>query len=196
MTTRRSYIPSALLLALIIVLGSTISIIDGAAKEPYPPPVTGEQFVPQNYSTHLPLITMWLPPATTSYYLQDLTTLYDLGYALGQHDRDTPGTQDNLVILDYGYPSIQSGAYGVKLTYEDIGIFHPVSEVIASAVDFAHGYWVSLGNDYASHLTIVAGVNNCCNENTLTFFRAHGTAWGESVNSFVSQISVYNQFHD
>lgn len=197
MTMRRSYILSAILLAIMLAPGSTLFMIDGFAQEPYPPPATAEPFAPQYLFVHLPLVTrMFPPPAAPSYYLQDLISLYALGYALGQHDLNTPGKQDNLVILDYGYPSIKNGVYGVKLTYEAIGSFHPVSEVITSAVEFAHGYYVGTGNDTASHLTIVIGVNGCCNENTLAFFRAHGTAWGESVNSIVSQISAYNQYYD
>jgi hypothetical protein len=197
MYEHRRLLLSAIILMLMVVLGSVSSSIDASAQEAYPPPATSSPSTPLSPYLYFPLITFaFPPPAAPSYYLQNLNSLYNLGYTLGQHDNNTSGTQDNLVILDYGYPSIQGGVYGVKLTYEDIGSFHPVSEVISSAVEFARGYYVGTGNDYASHLTIVIGVNNCCNENTLAFFRAHGTSWGQSVNSIVSQISVYNQYHD
>jgi hypothetical protein len=197
MNKRRRFLQSSIILVIIVLLVSMIYGFDGSAQDAYPPPPTTSPSAPLSPYIYLPLITsVYPPPAAPSYYLQDLNTLYDLGYNLGLHDYNTPGTQDNLVILDYGYPSSQSGVYGVKLTYELPGSFHPVSEVISSAVDFASGYYVGTGNDYASHLTIVIGVNSCCNENTLAFFRAHGTAWGDSVNSIVLQISYYNQSHD
>jgi hypothetical protein len=39
---------------------------------------------------------------------------------------------------------------------------------------------------------MVIGVNNCCVENTLSFFQGHGTAWGQAVNSINSGISYYS----
>jgi hypothetical protein len=197
MRQRRLFLLSAMLLTLMIVAGSMSSSIDRSAEGAYPPPATRNPSDSLSPYIYLPLVRSAIPPpAAPSYYLQNLNILYDLGYSLGQHDHNTPGIQDNLVILDYGYPSQKDGVYGVKLTYETPGSFHSVLEVISSSTEFARGYWVGTGDDFASHLTIVVGVNNCCIENTLAFFRSHGTEWGNSVNSVVLQISVYNQSHD
>jgi hypothetical protein len=49
------------------------------------------------------------------------TTFASSRHALGVHDRDTPGTQDNLVILDYGYPAKQGNTYGVFLIFDETG---------------------------------------------------------------------------
>ena len=63
--------------------------------------------------------------------------MFNLGYALGIHDRDTPGTQDNLVILDYGYPAKQGSMYGVFLVFDETGEFYSTSQVVNSATAFA-----------------------------------------------------------
>jgi hypothetical protein len=104
-----------------VILESTIFRNDGVVQDAYPPPATGEPSAPQNIIIYLPLITeLFPPPAAPSYYINfnNILAFYDLGYALGVHDRDTPGTQDNLVILDYGYPAIDNnGIYGAKLSF-------------------------------------------------------------------------------
>ena len=198
MLKRFYFLLLAMLSTMMVLLELAPHSFDSSAQGAYPPPPTYSPSAPLDPDhIYLPLVkSAFPPPAAPSYYLQDLDTVYDLGFALGQHDYNTPGKQDNLVILDYGYPSIQSGVYGVKLTFEPIGSFHSVSKVISSAVDFARGYYYGTSTDTSSHLTFVVGVNNCCNENTLAFFRSHGSAWGEVVNSVVSQISVYNQYYD
>jgi hypothetical protein len=192
MNKRRRFLRLSILLVLLVVLGSIMFSIDGSAQGPYPPPATGTPSAPQYYhSVYIPIIVgTFPPPATTSYYIRNITTLYNLGYDLGVNDRYTPGIQDHLVILDYGYPGQQGGVYGVRLTF-DPAVFFPMPDVIASAVEFAQGYWNGLGTDFDSHLRIVIGVNNCCNENTVAFFQGHGTAWGQTVNSISSGISYY-----
>jgi len=169
--------------------------MEGSAQGPYPPPSTyepGEPIAP-DYFTFLPLTTLRSsPPAAPSYYIKNVDTLYDLGYELGEHDKYKPGKQDNLVILDYGYPSIMNGEYGVKLTFDPAGTFTPFSDVIDSAIDFAQGYFYGTGTDLISHLRIVISVNNCCDANTVTFFRGHGVGWGETVNGIRSEITFYS----
>lgn len=127
MCKNRSYL-SIILLVLIVILESTIFSFDGFAQEAYPPPVTGGQSITQNFYIYLPFITEL--PTAPSYYITQINSLYSLGYALGVHDRDAPGTQDNLVILDYGYPAKQGSTYGVILTFDETGTFHSASEVI------------------------------------------------------------------
>jgi hypothetical protein len=157
----RGILSSAILLTLIVLLLSTLFRIDGSAQEAYPPPATSIPSAPLSANTiYLPITaSMFPPPAAPSYYVTDIDTMYDLGHALGVHDRDTPGTQDNLVILDYGYPGVSGGVYGAKLTF-DPTIFIPPSDVSNSAFQFARGYYIGTGSDTTSHVRLVIGVNS------------------------------------
>jgi hypothetical protein len=194
MEKRRRFLSSAILLTLIVLFLSTLYRIDGSAQEAYPPPATSIPSAPLSTNTiYLPIIaSMFPPPAAPSYYITDVDTMYNLGYALGVHDRDTPGTQNNLVILDYGYPAKQGSMYGVFLVFDETGTFYSTSQVVNSATAFAQGYYYGASSDLSSHLRIVIGVNSCCNENTLAFFQGHGTAWGQANNSVISGISSYS----
>ena len=189
MEKRRRFLSSAILFMLIMLLGLTLYRTNGSAQEAFRPPALSISSAPLSSSTiYLPLVTFNSPlPVAPSYYITNIATLYNLGYALGVHDRDTPGTQDNLVILDYGYPGVSGGVYGAKLTF-DPTIFIPPTDVSNSAFQFARGYYAGTGSDTTSHVRLVIGVNSCCNENTLSFFRSHGTAWGQAVNSVQAQI--------
>jgi hypothetical protein len=194
MHERRLLILFTILLTFIVVFGSMVFHTDGFADGPYPPPATSSPSAPQNPTTYiyLPSIFMSPPPAAPSYYIRVISTLYDLGYSLGLHDWNTPYAQDNLVILDYGYPAKQGSTYGVFLAFDNTGTFYSTTQVVDSAIAFAHGYYLGTGNDLSSKLRMVIGVNNCCNENTLAFFQGHGTAWGQAINSIRSGISVYS----
>lgn len=181
------------ILFLIIGPGMLLFRTDVIAQQVYPPPATSQPATPQNYTYHLPLIIRTFPPpAAPSYYIENLNTLYDLGYTLGIHDHDTPSSQDNLVILDYGYPAKQGSEYGAFLVFDQSGTFYSMSRIITSAIDFARGYYYGTGSDVGSHLRIIIGFNSCCNENTVTFFRGHGTAFGQAVDSIRSGIGVYS----
>ena len=78
---------------------------------------------PSDYLPDTGLVQLTSPISTTSYYIKNLNLqkLYDLGYALGQRDSTWSGTQDDVVILDYGYPSKNpNGAdYGIILAFGD-----------------------------------------------------------------------------
>lgn len=193
MHEHRDYLLSAIALMLLLVLWPTIFRMEGSAQGPYPPPGTSEPSAPQgNFVSYLPLIAnRYIPPAAPSYYIMDMNEnyFYDLGHILGQHDYNTPGTQDNLVILDYGYPAHDGSTYGVFLTFDDTGTFYKTDFVVESAIKFAQGYYAGTWTDYDSHLRMVIGVNNCCTENTTVFFMNHGDAWGHAVNSIQSGIS-------
>jgi hypothetical protein len=64
------------------------------------------------------LVQLTTPVTSISYYVRDIHTLYTLGFNLGDADWKAAGTQDHLVILDYGYPIFQGGAYGAQLLYD------------------------------------------------------------------------------
>lgn len=188
----RSY--SSILISLFVTFFALMIFhIDGSAQEPYPPPPTIVPSTPLDADTvYLPLVKSNYPPPTApSYYITDIYTMSGLGYALGLHDRNTIGTQDNLVILDFGYPAKQGDTYGVYLVFDDTGTFYSVSQIIDSTIAFAQGYYTGTGSDLNSHLRIVVGVNSCCNENTLAFFQGHGTSWGQATNAIRSGISSF-----
>lgn len=126
-------------------------------------------------NVYLPLIMKTTPPlAAVSYYIQDgdPAKLYDLGCALGDRDRIEPGTQDNLVILDFGkmwtYEENNQPVYGVRLFSKD-GTRQNISliQMREVAKQFAYGYWYCTKEDLTSHLTLGVGTNNYDHFNTL-----------------------------
>jgi hypothetical protein len=140
---------------------------------------------PSDYLPDTGLVQLTSPISTTSYYITSLNSQYnnDLGYALGHRDFTIPGTQDDVVILDYGYPDRDSlgGGYGVILTFDKSGTFIANTTVANSVVNFAYGYWEGTSTDTASHLTIVVGVNNCCTNVDPSVFPNHGAKWAQEV---------------
>jgi hypothetical protein len=194
MLERYRFLLSTILLALVALLVLMLNSIDGSAQEAYPPPPTNNPSAPLDPDIiYLPLaISNFPPPAAPSYYITNIDTLYSVGYSLGLHDQDTPGTQDNLVILDYGYPASQGSTFGVFLVFDETGTFYSTSQVVNSAIAFAHGYYDGTGSDFNSHLRMVIGVNSCCNENSIAFFQSHGIAWGQANNLIRSGISSYS----
>jgi hypothetical protein len=130
------------------------------------------------------------PVTTTSYYVSDMTTLASLGTTLGIHDRDTPGAQDNLVILDFGNPSKRQGPpfdYGTIQRFDST--FLSVSYITSVAVQFAMNYD---GNaDSASSLRLVIGTSNygVATHSDLPFWEGHGNAWAAMVNSIQDQVA-------
>ena len=110
------------------------------------------------------LVQLTSPISTTSYYITNISNLYAIGYKLGQRDRTMSGTQNDLVVLDYGLPYRESQGggyvYGVHLPFDKNHIFYNTTAVANSAVDFANGYHDA--TDTTSHLTIVARRNNWC----------------------------------
>lgn len=106
------------------------------------------------------------PLYSTSYYIQngDPALMYDLGCQLGTRDAATPGTQDSLVILDFGKMWIFNGTYGVR-TFGDPNNGGArqnlsITDLEVRAQNFARGYWVCSANDKASQLTLGIGTNN------------------------------------
>lgn len=130
-------------------------------------------------------------PFTTSYYMKTVqdSTLYSMGCELGTRDANLPGYQDNVVVLDFGYPICSEGSYVVNLF--DFG---PVNaNAVAAAVEnFGLGYYACTGNDNDSKLLIGIGTNNkkiSCT--TITQAYGHGVAWAQIANS-VNQWFVNN----
>lgn len=125
------------------------------------------------------------PPYTTSYYMNTVnpSTLYNLGCTLGQHDHDLAGTQDDIVVLDFGRPDY-SGGYGTRLFSN---VFASTSQVAVAVEQFGYGYWYCTGSDTTSQLRLAAGTNNSGAYVT----SGHGTAWAQMVNTIGSWMSSH-----
>lgn len=133
------------------------------------------------------------PPYTTSWYMDttDPTTLptaaYSMGCTLGTHDKNTAGTQDNVVILLFGKPAYVNSIYGTYdwTSYGSGSVFVTKSQIAATVEQFGKGYWVCTGSDTTSQLYVAAGVNNSGSGVTYN----HGSAWATmttSINSWIS----------
>lgn len=128
------------------------------------------------------------PLATESYYFwmkyYTANRARTEGCKLGARDRDLEGTQDNLVILDFGIPKHQGGAYGTSGMV--VGGFYTVDQIAEAVEQFGIGYWDCTDTDYDSHLLIGIGTNNYNNTaaiSNVSVSYAHGKAWAEMVNS-------------
>ncbi len=124
------------------------------------------------------------PPYTTSYYMNtvDPNALYNMGCDLGSHDLNTDGTQDNVVILFFGGPAQQSGAYGVWLFGNNQ--FVSTSQIAEAVKQFGRGYWECTGSDTASIVRIAIGTSNYGGYVTY----GHGSAWAQLVNDVGSYL--------
>jgi hypothetical protein len=177
---------------------STSAVVYGA----YPPPTSNNGIGLQNLNLRVFLPSIQAPwkwsvlPVTPpissqSYYLSkyDTTTLYNYGCDLGTRDLNIPGTQDSFVFLDMGHPYYKNSVYGVQR--ENTDEFHSVSELKNAAYSFAIGYYVCVGSDTASQLTIAIGTNNWDNVATPEDYvtAGHGSAWGDLVLSTQSQLA-------
>ncbi len=195
----------ALLLFLVAWLGSLILA--------QPPPSWAQSasasqrlFLPVIYRDYQPL-----PLYATSYYIQDETParLYDLGCALGTRDRQTPGAQDSLVVLNFGQGWFEGG----NLSRPGAGAFSPywhympISAIETAVQAYIQGYWVCSAEDQTSQVMVAVGTNNyggygsnSTNQDTRrTYAYAHGKAWAQMVvrllqwvwsNGYGRQVSV------
>ena len=140
-----------------------INVIPTATPTPLPPP-----------NPRVP------PPWSTSYYMKTIssTTLYNLGCIHGTRDRNLPGVQDSVVVLDFGKTKQIGAEYGVKLFGS---VTYATSAQIGESVKhFGRGYVECSGSDMNSHVRIGIGTNNYNVESSVTY--EHGQAWARMVN--------------
>jgi hypothetical protein len=123
------------------------------------------------------------PPASESVYMKsvDPQTLYNLGCQYGTKDLNAPGTQDSVVILDFGRPRLENGQLGTKIFY---GGLVTMGQIGTATKYFGQGYYMCSGADTLSHITIGVGTNNYAYEDcpncAVTY--DHGHAWALMVN--------------
>jgi hypothetical protein len=143
------------------------------------------------------------PPVTTSWYMDtpNVTSLPAIGRnkgcALGTHDEQTQGTQDNLVILLFGSPAYINGIYGTN-TWISMGnsvtVFVSTTQIAETVEEFGRTYWQCAGSDTGSQLTIAVGVNNIGSAVTYQ----HGSAWAvmvKNIDSYLSANGYASQVH-
>jgi hypothetical protein len=128
---------------------------------------------------------------SSSYYIKSLSTskLANLGCQLGERDRDLPGAQTSIVVLDFGQPASEDGVYGVLLFSN--WNFASTSQIGAAARSFAQGYWNCTGSDTKSKVTLALGTSNYG-----SWFRTgsnatnHGKAWAGMVLSLAQWLAT------
>lgn len=146
----------------------------------------------QTSRIYLPLVSKNYPSPRPgpSYYLENVNTIKDRGTALGVDALNTPGAQNYLVILVYGYPGRNTaGQYGAFYSFQPT-VFITQSDIINSASDFARNFYYGSGSDTASTLRLIIGVNNCCSGVSLSTFQSHGQAWASVVNGIKTQVDA------
>lgn len=195
----------ALLLFLIAWLGSLI-LVQPPSSWAQSASASQRLFLPVIYRDYQPL-----PLYATSYYIQDETParLYDLGCALGTRDRQNPGAQDSLVVLNFGQGWFEGG----DLSRPGAGAFSPywhympISAIETAVKAYIQGYWACSAEDQTSQVMVAVGTNNygsygsnSTNQDTRrTYAYAHGKAWAQMVvrllqwvwsNGYGRQVSV------
>ncbi|NLG97861.1 MAG: hypothetical protein GX491_10905 [Chloroflexi bacterium] len=142
--------------------------LQAASKKMFFPVVTRQNYV------HVP------PLPSTSYYMTtvDPALSYQEGCKAGTRDRDLPGVQDSVVILDYGIPRERNGVLGASGMWRTG--FVTLEQIAVSVQNFGLGYYNCTGSDWQSRIIIGIGTNNY---NTGVVTRAHGEAWAEMVNA-------------
>lgn len=162
---------------------------------------TQSAFGKQPFVYHFPLFLNQNYPATsTSYYMTSLNTdlSYRLGCQLGTRDKNTPGAQNSVAVLAFGYPRCFSGGgYGANL----FGYGPATLDNVSTAVKyFALGYYTCTGSDNKSNLVVGVGTSNYLGStepcNTHAKARAHGTAWSamvREINQWAVTLGIFHQ---
>ena len=148
----------------------------------------------------MPLIKAYAAPTppryTTSYYMNTSdpaslpTAAYNLGCTLGTSDKNTAGTQDNVVILLFGKPALSNNIYGTYVWTargSASTVFISTTQIAAAVQQFGKGYWICTGTDTTSQLYVAAGTSNFGNSTNVNY--NHGSAWAtmtKNINSWIS----------
>lgn len=127
------------------------------------------------------------PRPSTSYYfyMRNYTQAKarNLGCLLGTADKNLPGKQESLVILDFGITKLKDGQYGASGM--QIGGFVTMAQIADAVQQFGIGYWDCTDQDYESKVHIGIGTNNYNNSDVysnLSVTYEHGRAWAQMVN--------------
>lgn len=131
------------------------------------------------------------PRVVASFYIQliDFRRAYSLGKLAGQNDANVPGTQNSIVVLQFGEPYFDAttNAYGTTI----YGGWNPAKfaftdDILNYAKEFAKGYYAGALADTTSRVTVAVGTTNGGSNVTA----AHAQAWANMVNSFESWLTT------
>jgi hypothetical protein len=146
-------------------------------------------FVPMTLKQMVPPLPHTPPRPSTSYYFYmwgyTQAKARNLGCQLGTEDFNTPGTQESLVILDFGLPKLKDGVYGASGM--KLGGFYTMNQIADAVQQFGIGYWDCADSDYTSKVHIGIGTNNYNKPDdryytNLAVNYGHGRAWALLVN--------------
>ncbi|HOM67728.1 MAG: hypothetical protein BWX85_01184 [Chloroflexi bacterium ADurb.Bin120] len=185
----------------LLYLMTLLIIISARLLSPQMPLFSQPAYGQQKYTYHFPLFLKLDPfSSSSSYYITTLNNphINNLGCQLGTRDKNTPGAQDNVVILAFGYPRcFNSGGYGANLFGYGPATLSDVSNAVKQ---FALGYYNCTGSDKKSNLVIGVGTSNfpgvadsCATEE---MGRAHGAAWSAMVkglNQWALDLGMFHQ---
>jgi hypothetical protein len=141
-------------------------------------------FITLEQKTHFVKAAPTAPAYSTSYYMGtvDTTTHYELGYAIGRDHLNRSGTQNEVIILDYGGQN--SAGTGATLRGRPDATY---AEIRDAVIQVARGYWLGTGSDTASRLHIIVGTNTSAYQvNT-----SGGEAWAEMINDIGDNLGSY-----
>lgn len=131
--------------------------------------------------TTIPTPNPELPPQySTSLYMKTVNpnTLFSLGCKYSEKVQQSAGTQDNVVFLAFGKPTMNDGMYGASL----FGFGPASTDEIAEAIkQFGAGYRACLGDDAFSHLRVAVGTSNYGDPELVSWWD-HGRKWARMVN--------------
>lgn len=146
------------------------------------------------YHLYFPAILktpMVQPTSALSYYVQEESpaSMWALGCAVGQHDQNTPGKQDNLVILNFGQPWVENGVYGAG-SFTPYWHFISLADMETAVRNYLLAYYNCSGSDNESQMMVGIGTNNYGSMNmgsSSTVRRdtmySFGQRWADMVNN-------------
>jgi hypothetical protein len=134
---------------------------------------TGTSSVPTATQTPDPLA----PAYSSSYYMRfkTLSKYYEIGRYWCNRDAAKAGTQNSVVVLDFGGPMLADGIFGADMfdmTWAN------VDEIRSFVIEFGKGYTACSNPDKTSHVRVGVGTSNWGTDVTYE----HGQAWARMVN--------------
>lgn len=122
------------------------------------------------------------PPATSSLYITTLDEGTNYSYGCNQGNA-LPDGFEGAVVLAFGQPWSQNGAYGANIFDHD-GTFHTVDEIADAVRWYAYGFWdCTHTRPSGPHLRIIIGSSNFDGKYHQydNVNAQHGTAWANMV---------------
>jgi len=117
------------------------------------------------------------PPATTSRYMKttDKSVAYNEGCAAGK------ASQQGIIVLDFGSPSISGVTYGTLLL--GANSFRSLNQIEEAAKNFLWGYWSC--SPWGPTITLAVGTSNYHGQTNYN----HGRAFAQIVNNIAVWLS-------